>query len=107
MSIGGVVGSAVAANPYVSTAKAAGSAASALVGKADDAVADFMSWAKMTPAQQMRAKILGSMGLKESDLAAMDAKDRAAVEAKIAAQIKQQVQQGVEKKTGVAVDIKV
>ncbi|MBS0410034.1 MAG: hypothetical protein JSR86_08975 [Proteobacteria bacterium] len=66
-----------------------------------------MSWAKMTPAQRMRANVLASMGLKESDLASMSAKDRADIEKKIADKIKLLVQQDTEKKTGAAVDVKV
>ncbi|MGA0601612.1 hypothetical protein ACO2Q3_12985 [Caulobacter sp. KR2-114] len=107
MSIGGVGGAGYAPSPYGSTQKsAAGGLGAASVGPANDAVSEFMSWAKMTPAQQMRAQILGSMGLKESDLAAMDPKQRDMTEKKIAERIKQLVQNSVEKKTGVAVDIK-
>jgi len=107
MGIGGVGGVGFTANPYASTQKSASGGLGAVgAGSANDAVSDFMSWAKMTPAQQMRSQILGSMGLKESDLAAMDPKKRAEVEKKIADQIKHMVQNSVEKKTGVAIDIK-
>jgi hypothetical protein len=60
----------------------------------------------MTPAQKMRAAILGSMGLTEEQLKAMDPKERQKVEEKIKEIIKQKVEQAVEKKTGAIVDIK-
>ena len=84
-------------SPQVTPAKTAG----------DKAVQDFMAYAKMTPAEKMRASILGSMGLTEDDLKAMDPKEREKVEAKIKDMIKQKVEESTEKKTGVAVDLKV
>jgi hypothetical protein len=108
MSIGGVGGVGGAQSPYA--ARPSGGPSGAGPGglpSANDAVSEFLSWAKMTPAQRMRANILASMGLKESDIAAMSAKDRADVEKKIADKIKQLVQQDTEKKTGAAVDLKV
>jgi hypothetical protein len=66
----------------------------------------FSDYAKMTPAQKMRAAILGSMGLTEEQLKAMDPKERQKIEDKIRAIIKEKVEQAVEKQTGVAVDIK-
>ena len=75
--------------------------------KADTTVADFLAYAHMTPAEKMRAMILGSMGLTEDQLKAMDPQERQKVEDKIKAQIRQQVEQSLEKKTGLAVDLKV
>jgi hypothetical protein len=61
----------------------------------------------MTPADEMRAWILGSMGLTEDNLKAMDPKDHEKVEAKIEEMIRQNVQHSTEKKTGVAIDLKI
>ncbi len=66
----------------------------------------LMNFAKMTPAQQMRATILAKMGLTEQDLANMDAKTRQKVEDKIKEEIKREVANNTEKKTGVIVDLK-
>ena len=97
--------SSIRASPYTPPAAKAASGLTA-PPKADTAVADFMAYAKMTPAQKMRAAILGSMGLTEDSLKAMDPKDRSKVEEKIKALIQQKVEQSVEKKTGVAIDLK-
>lgn len=107
MSIGSIGGAGFAVNPYASkqTGSTSGLGATG-AAPANDAVSEFMDWANKTPAQQMRDQVLRSMGIKESDLANMDPKTRAAVEKKIAEQIRQMVQHSVEKKTGVAVDIK-
>jgi hypothetical protein len=95
------------APPSAPTAPGVASAkpASAKSG-ADTAVADFMAYAKMTPAQKMRAMILGGMKLTEKDLAAMDPKERAKIEQKIKDLIQEKVARNVEKKTGVIVDMK-
>lgn len=105
MSISAIGGGA-AASPYAATAPSATSLTASPLTKKPDAVADFMSWAKMTPAQRMRANVLAGMGLSEADLAAMSPKDRAAAEKKIADKIKTEVQQSTEQKTGVLADIK-
>ena len=68
---------------------------------------DFDTWAKMTPAEQMRAEVLRELGVKPEDLDKMDPKDRAKLEQKIKDLIHEKVQEATEKKTGVAVDIKV
>ncbi|MBS0363257.1 MAG: hypothetical protein JSR98_17920 [Proteobacteria bacterium] len=68
---------------------------------------DFDNWAKMTPAQQMRAEILRELGVTQQDLDKMDPKDRAKLEEKIKELTKEKVQESTEKKTGVAIDIKV
>ena len=98
-------------NPYVppSSPNAPGSApakSGAAKSGADTAVADFMAYAKMTPAQKMRAMILGDMKLTEKDLAAMDPKERAKIEQKIKDLIQEKVAQNVVKQTGVIVDMK-
>ena len=66
----------------------------------------FRDYAKMTPAEKMRAEILDSLGLTEDQLRAMDPKERAKVEEKIKELIKQKVEQATEKKTGQIVDVK-
>jgi hypothetical protein len=93
------------ANPYV-PATAQGSP-SVTQSKADTAVEDFMAYANMTPAQKMRAAILGSMDLTEVQLKAMDPKERAKIEEKIKDLIRKKVEQATEKQTGVAIDLKV
>lgn len=75
----------------------------------DPVKAEFLKHVKKTPAEQMRASILESMGLKEEDLKAMDPKKREALEAKIKELIKQRVEEKVEQAQGakgVLVDIK-
>ena len=97
--------SSIGAGPYTPpTAKAATGLTAP--PKVDTAVADFMAYANMTPAQKMRASILGSMGLTEDSLKAMDPKEREKIEAKIKDLIQQKVEQSVEKKTGVVIDLK-
>ena len=104
--------------PPPPTAAAAGAAAPLFVGSAADpsapvkapsagdaAVKDFMDFAKMTPAQKLRAAILSQMGLKEEDLAKMDPKERKKVEDKIAAIIKEKIEHGDENHKGVLVDV--
>jgi hypothetical protein len=94
---------ATGASPYAAPSPTGVTAAPK---KADTAVEDFMAFARMTPAQKMRAAILGSMGLTEDGLKAMEPKERAKIEEKIKQLIQQKVEQSVEKKTGVAIDIK-
>ena len=70
------------------------------------ALDDFNAWTKMTPAQQMRAGILKSMGLSEDDLKAMDPKKRQAVEDTIRERIKDAAIRSAEKgKTGLVADV--
>lgn len=66
----------------------------------------FDDYEKMTPAQKMRAAILGSMGLTEEKLQAMDPKERQKIEDKIKEIIKEKYKEAFEKKTGMAVDVK-
>jgi hypothetical protein len=94
------------ASPYATLSSQASPRATPANSKADTAVQDFMAFAKMTPAEKMRASILGSMGLTEDGLKGMDPKERAKVEEKIKALIQQKVEQSVEKKTGVVIDLK-
>jgi len=94
--------------PSASASSAASLGASPTGGSAgSNAVAEFLAYAKETPAQQMRDSILRQLGLTEDDLKAMSPQDRAKVEQKIKDLIKQKVEQSTEKKTGVVVDVKV
>jgi hypothetical protein len=79
----------------------------ASAAKAKSAEDQFKQIADMTPAQRMRANILASMGLKESDLAAMDPKQRQALEDQIAKQLKQAAETQTDKKSGFHSDMKV
>jgi len=97
-------------NPIPASAPTAASAGGwsigAPAGKPSAAEQVFRDYAKMTPAEKMRAEILDSMGLTEDQLRAMDPKERAKVEEKIKDLIKQKVEQSTEKKTGQIVDVK-
>ncbi len=73
-----------------------------LAGSAKD---DFLKYAQMSPAERLRAQILGEMGLKEEDLNSMDSKTRQAVEDKIKDQIKQAAEKSAPGKTGLLVDV--
>jgi Fe-S cluster biosynthesis and repair protein YggX len=95
------------ASPYASPTPQGATAVTPAKTKADTAVDDFMAYAHMTPAQKMRAMILGSMNVTEDKLAQMDPKERAKIEQKIKDIIKEKVEESIEKKTGVAVDLKV
>ncbi|MBJ7313505.1 hypothetical protein ACFOLJ_23930 [Rugamonas sp. CCM 8940] len=60
--------------------------------------AELAAYAKMTPAQRMRAAALDSMGLKESDVANMPPAARQNIEEKIAAKIKEKLDAEIQKK---------
>ena len=94
------------APPTSAAAPAAAGFAFSPPAKPSAAETAFNDYAKMTPAQKMRAAILGSMGLDEAKLAAMDPKARQEIEDKIKAIIREKVEQDAEKKTGVLVDVK-
>jgi len=73
---------------------------------AGSAVADFLGYAKETPAQRMRDAILKSMGLSEDDLNAMSPEKRKAVEETIRQKIKEAAEEAAKKgKTGLAADV--
>lgn len=57
----------------------------------DPVVQNFLKFARMTPAEKMRAKMLSQLGLTEDDLKAMSPKEREKVEKKIADMIKKQL----------------
>lgn len=68
--------------------------------------AEFLKWARMTPAERMRADLLASLGLDEDKVAGMSPEDRQKLEDKLKQMIEEKVKQGAEKK-GQLVDRKV
>lgn len=68
--------------------------------KAKDPTETFLEFASKTPAEKMRALVLGEMGLTEEDLANLSAEERAELEAKIQTRIEAKVKQEIEKKSG-------
>jgi hypothetical protein len=85
-------------------AGASGSSSGASAGS--DAETYLMNYASMTPAQQMQASVLSSMGLTPSEYNALPPDKKAQIEHMIQEKIKDQVQQQAEKKTGMIVDMK-
>jgi hypothetical protein len=67
---------------------------------------EFLSYARMSPMERMRASILKSMNMTEDDLNAMSADARKKVEQKIEELIKQEIEKDLGKK-GVLIDIAV
>jgi hypothetical protein len=71
---------------------------------AEDVEVEFLAYARMSPAERMRASILKSMGLSEDDLNAMSPQDRQKVENTIEEMIKQQMEEA-QKKKGQLLDV--
>jgi len=71
---------------------------------ADNVVEEFLNYAKMTPFDRMRASVLKSMHLTETDLQQMSPEQKAAVEQKIKEAIENQVKDKG-KKPGSVVDV--
>lgn len=69
---------------------------------------EFLDYAKMTPAQKMRASMLSKLGVTEDQLKAMDPKDRQKIEDKIKEMIKAEIEgpDGNRKAKGALVDVK-
>jgi hypothetical protein len=69
---------------------------------------EFLDYAKMTPAQKMRASMLSKLGVTEDQLKAMGPKDRQKIEDQIKEMIKEQVMGGDKDKAqkGALVDLK-
>jgi hypothetical protein len=65
-----------------------------------DPTETFLEFASKSPAEKMRAMVLGKMGLTEEDLRNLSAEDRAALEAKIQIRIEAKVKQEIDKKSG-------
>ncbi|SFK59916.1 hypothetical protein [Caulobacter sp. UNC279MFTsu5.1] len=66
---------------------------------------EFMEYAKLTPAQKMRAAMLARMGLTEEQVKAMSPEDRKKVEDQIKQQIKEQVENDPKKAKGSLLDV--
>ena len=95
----------VAAGAAVSSSGAAGASGSAS-SSSSDPESFLMNYAGMTPAQQMQASVLSSMGLTQADFNNLPPDKKAQVEEMIKEKIKEEVQQQTEKKTGMIVDMK-
>ena len=69
---------------------------------------EFLDYAKMTPAQKMRASMLSKLGVTEDQLKAMDTKERQKIEDKIKEMIKAEIEgpDGDRKTKGMLVDVK-
>ena len=69
---------------------------------------EFLDYAKMTPAQKMRASMLSRLGVTEDKLNAMDPKERQKIEDKIKEMIKAEIEgpDGNRKAKGALVDVK-
>jgi phenylacetate-coenzyme A ligase PaaK-like adenylate-forming protein len=86
-----------------------GSAGATALGATDSAqdnsvVQEFLNYAKMSPADRLRANIMKSMGLTQQQFDALSPAEQQAVEQKIEQVIKQEMQQNADK-TGQLVNI--
>lgn len=61
---------------------------------------DFLDYAKMTPAQKMRASMLSKLGVTEEQLRGMDPKERQKIEDQIKEMIKAQIEGPDDNRTG-------
>lgn len=66
---------------------------------------EFLDYAKLTPAQKMRAAMLARMGLTEEQVKAMSPEERQKIEDKIKQQIKEQVENDPNMKKGSLLDV--
>jgi len=108
MAISGIgAASSMSSSMYSMPSAGLGAASQSTESASQQAVDNFNAWANMTPAQQMRASILKSMGLTEDDLKAMTPQQRQAVEDTIRERIKDAALRGAEQgKTGLVTDVK-
>jgi predicted flavoprotein YhiN len=93
------INAATAAKPATSSSDPL----AALPGKS--AKDEFMDYAKMTPAQKMRAAMLSKLGVTEEQLKAMSPDERKKIEDKIKDMIKQQVENDPKMKQGSLLDV--
>ena len=95
------------ASPYAGGAKPASKSADlAATDKVQTSPEDaFLNFAKMSPADRMRAQFLAAHGLTEDDLKNMDPKERQKIEDEIREQIKEALKKDTEKKAGGLVNI--
>lgn len=81
------------------------SGAGLTAGPEKSAKDEFMDYAKLTPAQKMRAAMLSKLGVTEEQLKAMSPEDRKKIEDKIKDLIKQQVENDPKMKKGSLLDV--
>jgi hypothetical protein len=94
--------SSLFSQPLPSKLQAGKAASGGLTATAGQSAEDkFMAYAKMSPADRMRASILSSMGITEDQLKNMSPEQQKAVEQKIEDLIKQAAQKQIEKNGGV------
>jgi hypothetical protein len=91
-------------NPLSGLPAASGSAAGVQLGPKSPAD-EFLEYARMSPAERIRAGILDELGLTEEELEAMSPEERKAMEKVIAERTKEKVEQASEKRTGMIVDV--
>jgi len=94
------INAATAAKPAASSSDPLSAAAPAKTAKDE-----FLDYAKMTPAQKMRAAMLGKLNVTEEQLKAMSPEERKKIEDKIKDMIKQQVENDPKMKTGSILDV--
>ena len=97
--------SAVQGSSSLSASPSAGTDSAPSVSNAQSPADWLMNYARMTPAQQMRARILAQMKLSEADLKAMSPADRQKVEDKIKQQIDMALGASDPKKPGLVVNL--
>lgn len=102
MSISGI-GSTL--GPPSGPAPAGGSKPSSGVGGPKSPEEDFLEFARMSPAERMRAAILREMGITEEELAKMGPEERANVNEEIAKRLRDQALQARERQPGMIVDV--
>ncbi|WP_149537663.1 hypothetical protein [Siccirubricoccus phaeus] len=66
---------------------------------------EFLEFARMTPAERMRAAMLAEMGLTEEELKNMPPEKRAAINAEIAQRVRDQVLASRERQPGALLDL--
>lgn len=92
-------------NALTATKPAASSSDPLAAAPAQSAKDEFLDYAKMTPAQKMRAAMLGKLNVTEEQLKAMSPEERKKVEDKIKDMIRQQVENDPKMKTGSILDV--
>lgn len=69
-----------------------------------EVVTEFLKWAKMSPAERIRAQYLEAHGLSEEAMKSMSPKERQKIEDEIAELIKEKLGQEGDQPTGTVVD---
>lgn len=93
-SVLGAIGGTVASPSTAVVAQA--------LAQEDDAAQQFLDFVSMDPSEQMRAQILGSMGITEEQLAAMSPEEQEKIEAKIREMIETKIKKDTEEKAAAA-----